>query len=439
MAKKLTYNGPFFKDFLTRIHGTQIRFGLLIGATGEGQRDVILAAPTPPQPSEDGELLPPIKDVLAHFRSKAGANFSQWVQQHSSALHKLLPGGLQVCGCFAIMDEAAAKDFAPVLSAALRGIEDATVLTIDSKTKKLSFWNYSGGAKPALRPAQAKADPQKEAVLLWAAVSLDFALPQQMGGDEAGTTEPEAIADEVRRSVLEDLSNSTCATAVGTANDLRRVDLTKETTLNCVLGKDCAELKVAFLRGGTPLTAAPKLIEQEAATCQRQRCLVTATALFLRRDVELRHAVASLRDAIATSAAERLHLALEEADSEPLMLPWRAHCHPQTIELPLWCGDHVMPDESVEAARERMGQLLGVQETAFDEAPAHLDERAQLQRAHVGTYESGAVGDGRATKSSRVRKANRDTVDHAATTNIRLCIGAVAAILVAVAIPALLR
>mmetsp|Transcript_120547 Transcript_120547/g.292578 ORF Transcript_120547/g.292578 Transcript_120547/m.292578 type:complete len:86 (+) Transcript_120547:1-258(+) len=38
------------------------------------------------------------------------------------------------------------------------------------------------------------------------------------------------------------------------------------------------------------------------------------------------------------------------------------------------------------AARERLGQLLGVGESAFEDAPGHLDERAIFSRDHQGTY-----------------------------------------------------
>merc|ERR1712039_915337 len=96
------------------------------------------------------------------------------------------------------------------------------------------------------------------------------------------------------------------------------------------------------------------------------------------------------------SAAERLRIGLEEAEGDDgkistgkrttLPLPWRALCKPSECELPIWCGDYCMPDETVTAALERLGQFLGLPESAFDEAPAFLAERQRLTENHKGTY-----------------------------------------------------
>jgi len=45
-----------------------------------------------------------------------------------------------------------------------------------------------------------------------------------------------------------------------------------------------------------------------------------------------------------------------------------------------------MPDEAVDAAVERLGQLLGLPEDAFEAAPSHLNEKLRLERDHAGTY-----------------------------------------------------
>jgi len=124
MSKKSTYNSPFFNSFATRLHGTQIRFGALVGSTlNNGQREIIFAAATPPQQNEDWEPIPHINDVAALLKSKVGTPFTTWAVQHAAAIQKLLPGGLEPCGCFVVVDEAGARDLAPVLSAVLKNIK----------------------------------------------------------------------------------------------------------------------------------------------------------------------------------------------------------------------------------------------------------------------------------------------------------------------------
>ncbi|CAK0839462.1 unnamed protein product, partial [Prorocentrum cordatum] len=186
MAKKGTYNGPFFSSFATRIRGTPIRFGVLIGTEldEDGQRDALFAAATPPQPGEDGEPVEAPKDVGALLRSSAGdLPFAEWATQHMEAVRKMLPGGLEPCGCFAVAAEAAAKDLAPHLVPVLKGIKDPLVLTIDPAAPKLCFWQHAGGAKPALRPAQVKADSHREPLLVWASWALDLVLPRAAGAE----------------------------------------------------------------------------------------------------------------------------------------------------------------------------------------------------------------------------------------------------------------
>jgi len=387
MAKKGTYNGPFFSSFATRIRGTPIRFGVLIGTEldEDGQRDALFAAATPPQPGEDGEPVEAPKDVGALLRSSAGdLPFAEWATQHMEAVRKMLPGGLEPCGCFAVAAEAAAKDLAPHLVPVLKGIKDPLVLTIDPAAPKLCFWQHAGGAKPALRPAQVKADSHREPLLVWASWALDLVLPRAAGAE----ADPEALAAEAEKAIAGDLRECTVAHSAGAAPSA--VDLDKDTSISAALPKGCSELHVSFLRNGTALHALPS---PEGAPRMRVRCLVVATALVLNRKAELRSTVESLRRSLAASAAGRLQLALEEAEGSAagaLQLPYRALCRPADLELPLYFGDYCMPDEEPSAARERLAQLLGVQEASLEPPPVELDERVRLSRDFGGTYDAAA-------------------------------------------------
>lgn len=390
MAKKGTYNGPFFGSFATRIHGTPIRFGLLVGTEAEEDRlrDVVFAAPTPPRPGEDGEPTPVPKDIVAFAKSKASGDFSAWARQHASEVHKFLPGGLEPCGCFAVVSEADAKDLAPMLVTLLKDVSEPLVLTIDERSRKMSFWQLSGGAKPAMRPATMKADPHKEALLLWSATPVDVLVPrapEPEGGEDAGVA-ADALARDMEKAVLEALTACTAGVEAAAGSPLSLVDSGGEAAVSTAAPKDCQELRVAFMRSGSGVVAAPN---PDGRPCVRQRCLIVGTALVMRRGVELRHAVETLRKALAASAGHRLQLALEEAEGGGkgrLQLPWRALCKPEGVELPFWCGDYCMPDEDLAAARERLGQLLGVPESGFEAAPEHLDEHARFSRDYQGTY-----------------------------------------------------
>lgn len=387
MSKKGTYNGAFFSSFATRIRGTPIRFGVLIGTEldEDGQRDALFAAATPPQPGEDGQPVEMPKDAGALLRSSAGGlPFAEWAAQHLEAVRKMLPGGLEPCGCFVVTAEAAAKDLAPHLVPVLKGIKDPLVLTLDPSAPKPCFWQHSGGAKPALRPAQVKADPHREPLLAWASWALDLVLPRAAGAE----ADPEVFAAEAERSIAADLRACTAAHSAGAA--LSAVDFDKDTSISSALPKGCSELQVSFLRNGTALHALPN---PEGAPRMRLRCLVVATALVLNRKAELRSTVESLRRSLAASAASRLQLALEEAEGSAggaLQLPYRALCRPADLELPLYFGDYCMPDEEPSAARERLAQLLGVQESSLEPPPAQLDEWGRLSRDFQGTYDAAA-------------------------------------------------
>lgn len=425
MSKKGAYNGAFFNAFATRLHGTPIRFGALIGAQADDGFDVVFAAPTPPLPAEDGEPAQPPKDVTTLLKSKGSMPFPDWAMQHAAALNGLLPGGLECCGCFAVASEAIARDLAPLLALVLKDLKEPLVLTVDPQSRKLSFWQYSGGARPALRPTQAKAVSHKDAVLLWAATPVDLVVPYSPSSDD-GPVDPEALAAETQRCLQESLDRCVVGIAAGDA-PLRVVNLGDDAAISSALPKDCREVQAMFLRSGTVLVAAPGAAEGPRL---RLRCLIVATAVVLRRNVELRHAIGLLRKALAASAGTRLQLALEEAEGGArgrLNLPWRALRQPTEAEFPLWCGDYCMPDEAPGVELERLGQLLGLPETAFEEAPVHLDERARLERDHQGTYGPPPAAQGAGAPSK-------------ATSGLPVAAcAAIAALVMAVTIPLLLR
>lgn len=391
MAKKGTYYGPFFSNFTTRIHGTHIRFGILIGTEADGgQRDVVFAAPTPPLPCGEpqDDKPPPPKDVVALLKSKGDMPFTEWAAQHIAAIQKLLPGGFEPCGCFAVVGEAAAKDLAPLLVPVLADIADPLVLTIDPASRKLSFWQHSAGVKPALRPANMKDDKYKDAVLLWAAVPVDIVVPCTSGKPTG--TQVDVLVDDVKGGFATMLDGCTFGVAIADNEPLCLVNFESEVAISTVASKECSELRLKFLHSGGLTATVPN---PKGLPCLRQRCLIISTAVVLRRNVELRHAVKLLRKALVASAVHRLQLALDEATEEGaegakgiLQLPFRALCQPEDLQLPLWCGDYCMPDEEKSVARERLGQLLGLQESSLEEAPEHLDEFARLDRDYKGTY-----------------------------------------------------
>lgn len=400
MSKKGTYNASFFNHFATRIHGTDIRFGFLLGTPLEGgMRDVVFAAPTPPLPPAEGEAARKVpKDVAMLLRARSGAtSFADWSLEHAAQLRRLLPAGLEPCGCFAVASEASARDLAPLLVPILRGLEEPLVLTIDGAVR--AFWQHVGGAKPALRPAQVKAEVHKDALLLWTAMHVDVAMPGDADADA------DALATRVERQLLSRLE--ACAVGVATSDGapLRIVDAGSDEATGAVAPREAPELRCEFLHGGAGLVVAPEVLGRP---CVRQRCLVVATAVMLRRSGEFRGALRRLRADLAASAGERLRLALEEAraaaEPEPpvakprgLHLPWRALARPSALaSLPIWCGDHCFPDEDRAAAQGRIGELLGIPIDALGPPPAHLDEQARLERDAPGSY-AGAPWEGRSS------------------------------------------
>lgn len=443
MSKKGTYNGPFFNAFASRLHGTPIRFGILIGTeVNEGQRDAVFAAPTPQQMGEDGEPKAPVKDVAELLKSKGGGmTFTDWVASHAAAIQKLLPGGLEPCGCFAVVTESAARDLAPLLAPLLKGYTEPLVLTFDPTSRKMSFWQYSGGAKPALRPATIKADSHKDALLLWCATPVDLVLPLAMsaatestGDANSADLQADALAEAAQRSVSAMFESFTVGLSAENA-PLRVVDLSSDTAVSSLVPKDCSEVRLSFLRGGTSLA---KCTETDRLPQMRQSCLVVATALVLRRNVELRNVVGSLRKAIASSAGERVRIGLEEAEGGSMLgklpLPWRALCKPSDSELPIWCGDYCMPDETSTSALERLGEFLGVPQSEFEEAPAHLSECQRLSEDHKGTYappETSQESNGSAQGGGR--KAGASAMPAAA------CAAAVGALVLAILVPTVFK
>lgn len=430
MTKKGAFYGQFFNTFGQRIHGSDVVFGYLIGTKPhEGQRDVFIAAATPPQSApDDGEPVPPPKDIVAHIKSKAGGAYVKWAQQHAKALKKTLPGGLDVCGCFLVAGDAAAKECAGQLATALKGVDEPLVLSVDSG--KLGWWQLDTSPKPALRPAQLKAAQFKDAVTLWAAVPLDVEIPRE--ADEDGDANANLVAG-FRAAVSARLEDGFVGLGTG-QGPASVVDFGSEVSLASALPKQGGEtVQCSFLRGCT-VADVPR---GGANDPLRVRCFAVATAAFTATGVELRHAVATLRNALIDSAVERLELAMEEGEewsasdsSTPLQLPWRACCRPQAADhLPIWCADVCMPDETADAARERLGQLLGQPQSALDLAPPHLDERKWLEQEHPGTY--APLGGRKAAQGGAgARKAG---------VPVAACGAAAVALLLAAAVPFLLR
>jgi len=436
MAKKCTYNAPFFNAFPARIYGTPVRFGVLIGSeVDDGLRDVLFAAPTPPQPMQEGDqnAPPAVTDVVATLKSKDCVRFAGWVAQHTAAIGRLLPGGLEPCGCFAVVAEAAARELAPLLAPTLQGFSGPLVLTIDPSTKKLTFWRYSSGAKPAMRPAQLKPDAHKDALLLSSATLVDIVMPSRASGGTT-TDDIDILVADLERSLSAALDSCVFGIrtdAVDVAAPLRLVNEESEDTIGSTTPKDCNELRATLMHSGTVLTACGAA---EAGPLLRQRCLIVATVLILRRDIELRHAAKLLRRSLISSAATRLQLAIEESEGgDSITLPWRALCRPSGTDLPCWCGDYCMPDEEPDVALERLGQLLGVPESDLEQAPVHLDEYALLRRDFAGTYEA-EVADGVAAQSF----GGKSKKGSLAIPSFQ-CVAALAALTLAVAAPLLLR
>ncbi|CAE8596638.1 unnamed protein product, partial [Polarella glacialis] len=223
------------------------------------------------------------------------------------------------------------------------------------------------------------------------------------------------------------LAVAPCGTA---AAALQVIDLQSEVDLSSAVPKGCQELRVAFLRHGSDLVQLPN---PEGRPLIRQRCLIVSTVLMLRRSVELRRAVQLLQEDMVSSAVERLLVAMDEDECVPsraqVALPWRALCRPHDLDLPLWCGDYCMPDETSSAAMERLGQLLGLPEDRFEEAPEHLSERGLLSSQHEGTY--GPLPEHDKPEMTSTPKAFGSS--HLA------CGAAVAALVAALCIPMLIR
>lgn len=441
MARRGTFNGPFFNSFPARVYGTPIKFGVLIGSEVEaGHRDIVFAAPIPLQPvefasTEDGLPLPappPIKDVVAHLKSKAGSGFVQWALQHCSDLRNCLPAGFEPCGCFVMVSEAVAgRDLAPLLAPILKDVPDAVVLSIDAR--KLAFWHYVGGVRPALRPANLKADAHNDALLIWSSTLIDITVPQSKVEDGADMgASAAALTGDLESALLDSFAALSIGVSAGTTG-MRVVDVSSQAPVSSVAAKGCDELCAAFLRAGSALVAAPN---PDGRPVVRHRCLATAVVVVLRRDLELRVALSRVGRALAASAAERLQLALGKAGRDQrgvVMLPWRAFCRPKEMALPFWCGDFCAPDETSDAAKERLGQLLGLPLCALDEAPSHLDERATLFKSYSGTYDLAVIAHGSSTVTQDKSKTERPAV------HLLACWAALVALLAALIVQLVMR
>eukprot|EP00439_Symbiodinium_sp_Y106_P008130 s436_g1.t1 len=203
MAKKGTFNSPFFGNFATRLHGTPVRFGILLGQRVEASLgDVVLAAATPQVPKEDGEA-PPIKDVATLLKSQQGdSSFANWAAQHIDSLSKLVPGGIVPLGCFVVASEATVKDLAPQLVPPMRNLIDPLVLSIDPSSRKTSWLQLNTGPKPALRQAQMKPEAYKEHLLLWTTTEVDVMLPFDGSLPHDGADTAELVEQTSRPSLL---------------------------------------------------------------------------------------------------------------------------------------------------------------------------------------------------------------------------------------------
>jgi len=388
MSKKNTYHAPFFDNFIeSRLSGMPIAFGFLVGTKlRDGQRDIVYAAPTPPQPTEEGEEETP-KDIVAILKAKGSMqkSFIKWANQYQLALRKLLPGNVEPCGCFIAASESVAKDLAPTLAPLMKSIGQPILLTLDGK---LTFWNYAvEGAKVTLRPAQLKQDTHKDAVLVWTTMLVDLVAPRSPEAEDDTDGRLEGFSKAAETSV--DTYIKECIVGVS-ANEspLSIVNLSSESPLGGVAPKGCNELRVAFMQNGPSLIHAPN---PDGLPCFRQRCIVVASVLFVRRDIELREVVEELREAVVSSTGARVQLVLEESESimGRLDMPWRALCRPRDVDLPLWCGDYCMPDEGIEMAQSRLAELLGHND--FEAASDNLDEYKLLQQHFPSSYKPAAA------------------------------------------------
>eukprot|EP00928_Gymnodinium_smaydae_P037818 TRINITY_DN26207_c0_g1_i1.p1 TRINITY_DN26207_c0_g1~~TRINITY_DN26207_c0_g1_i1.p1 ORF type:complete len:529 (+),score=119.36 TRINITY_DN26207_c0_g1_i1:40-1587(+) len=508
MAKRGTYNGPFFGSFATRLRGTSIRFGTLIGATSPaGTVDLLFAAPTPslPEAAASGDaaaaaaptpgkrpVAPSIPELLKS-KNAAGISFAAWAAQHRLALQRILPGGLDVCGCFlAGLPETAVRDLAPLLAPVLQGLAEPLVLTIDATSRKLSFWVFSGGVKPALRPAQLKSDPHRDATLLWTVLPVDLVIPYgddaadagapaedvQAGEGAEGLSASGAAAQQLRRRLKSFGIENRLSEALGACTATIRpagdedlpssrddagappiiVDFGSEATLASFLqscdDKTSRELRVDFFGQGTrgPLTLTPAGSLDSSASDSlslrrlRCRCLIVAVALAVRGDLELRYVVEALRAAAQRSLQQRLELAVEEvedglqgtADGE-LSLPWRALCCPEDTELPLWCADACATGEDAASARARIGEFLGLPAARLRPAPVRLNEKAWLKHHFPRTYERrdrpsrGADGSAQGARAAGGTGGPKSTAGRSLTSLSCALAVAVAAVGVAVA------
>lgn len=416
MSKRDTYNAAFFNGLVSRLHGTNIRLGVLIATqVMDGHRDVVFAAPTPPEPDTNAEECiadgmenptpKPKASLLVRAIKDSSAVAALW-SEHVATLRRVLPGGLEPCGCFVVAPEATVKEhLGPFLTLVAKDVVESLVLSVDPLTRKLSFWHTQVGLKIPVRPAQVKPDSHKDALLLWSAVPLDMTLPVDVAAlrndtphDESGESN-QAMLDSQCRAV-EDLAHAalsrcTCGFIASTGSPdcdatLNMVDPTGELQLSVAVPKVCDELRVDFLHNGTGLIACCSNA-QSGAKCVRQRCLVIAVAVVLRRDVELTKAIDILKRALASSASERLRLALQkrqhDRSSDPVSLPWRSFWRPRDAEVPLWCSSYCMPNEAEDVAKRCVAQALGCPVECITKAPRHLNEMATLKREHVGTYE----------------------------------------------------
>jgi len=144
-------------------------------------------------------------------------------------------------------------------------------------------------------------------------------------------------------------------------------------------------LQASFLRNGTPLSLVTPTLENEP--CSRMPSFIIATAISFHRDAEVRRVIEHLREDVASSAAERVRLALEESKGgKRLSLPCRAWFCLADFGFPLWCGDYCMPDEKINAARIRVGKILGISDSVLEDAIDCLDERSQLQHHYVDGF-----------------------------------------------------
>eukprot|EP00887_Chlorella_sp_A99_P000484 scaffold17.g484.t1 len=369
--------------------GKGVQVGLLVGRLAGG-RDLVLDLVRTPE--RDG--LPPaellgIPAPQQRGKSKGGAATSgpalridqEWVVEHAAQVSRLLPGGLSIRGVFAVGPEAALTACAGILARTVQDVakevEDAApaslVLHVDAARGEVTARELGlGSATGPLQPCDVRtSDLRSQLVLLSARHQVDQRLLL--------TGEKQTLLKALRRAVEQEVQDRVHQAICLIGGQLHPGD---RQVVEVAAGASSLKVELASPAATAAAPLGALALERGCATAEARASISLRGMLDCRAVVHKRDSLASALEALQSdmerSLCERAELAAEAATDQQqqqeagvvggsearhvvLCLPRRVLLEPTGADVAtsLCYTDFLGQGEAVDAARERMEELLG--------------------------------------------------------------------------------